>query len=494
MSSRTETPAHRSQAADQSRGRVHSLKPGGRKQSRRCGRSKRKRRFARETLYEIVAEVCRLAAALYDVKLIDVSVSQWKACARQPEIEKKWGRVPAPNEICRQLCDGDDDPSSWIEVKRRAFLPPDQLRAAERALLREAPRRISKERARYSLQAITREFGVPRAGRDYKASLARLVRRAHRRSRAEAAAIKRTFATESQILALYDNWEGALADADLHPTQVPPPEQRRGISWPQAAALYQLVTGKTPTVKAIKAFARKGRFSIPSRTHRMQDVRAAAAVLIRETDLEPGTVSLEAAATGLGLTLRLSRYTRVEVIEAGQRYARTLRHGEQASDDGYYAYRLENPGEPSLTVIKDRHGGVRAVVREGERQDWRQRAIAWDARKKRETAARREAARTRRTTARRAADGPGRVPSERTLSHLLIVEQEKAISTRTLAALLGVHRVRAQQILKELRNHGAVEPTVEQANSPHQTYRLTTKGRAIVAEIKGKATRSGSPK
>lgn len=78
----------------------------------------------------------------------------------------------------------------------------------------------------------------------------------------------------------------------------------------------------------------------------------------------------------------------------------------------------------------------------------------------------------------------GRVPSERTLSHLLFVEQEKTVSTSVLAAHLGVHRVRAQQIIREIREYGALEPTVELANSSHQTYQLTKKGRALVQETK----------
>jgi hypothetical protein len=472
---------------------------GGRQPNDRAGAkrraatapSKRTRRFARTTLYEIVAEVCRVAAALHGVKLIDVTVVQWTECARQPEIEKKWGRVPAPNEICRQLCNGNDEPATWAEVKRRAFLPPDQLRAVESAQLRQAPERITQHRARWSICQIEQRFGAPCSEREYKASLGRFLRRAARRSKTEAAAIKRSFATGSQILALYDDWNAALVDARVkHPQRASSPEPLRGVSWPQAAALYQLVTGKPPTLDSLRRLAQQGRFSIATRTDHMRHIRAAASVLIRQAKVEPGTVSLEEAAKALGITLEQQRYSRIEVIEAGQRYRQTLTVGEQPTDDGYFAYRQDNPSEPSLQVLKECHGGIRAVVREGERLDRRERATAWDSRRKRERLTRRAATQQARISARKAAEPPqfatesGEVPSERTLSHLLFFEAEESASTGALAARLGVHRVRAQQIVRELRAYGALEPTAQLANSSLQSYRLTTKGRAVVREIK----------
>jgi hypothetical protein len=70
-------------------------------------------------------------------------------------------------------------------------------------------------------------------------------------------------------------------------------------------------------------------------------------------------------------------YTRVQVLEAVCEFVVGLPTSTSPSDKKWRDFKRRRGGVPSLAVIR-RHGGLRALVREASRPDWRGRAEEWD--------------------------------------------------------------------------------------------------------------------
>lgn len=70
-------------------------------------------------------------------------------------------------------------------------------------------------------------------------------------------------------------------------------------------------------------------------------------------------------------------YTRAQVLERVREFDAELPAATSATDKQWREFQRGRAGVPSLNVVR-RHGGLRELLREASRPDWRERAEEWD--------------------------------------------------------------------------------------------------------------------
>lgn len=416
----------------------------------------------RFVLFEIVQEVA-LVAARRDPdpykEPATVAQSAWNSARHS--LAPRYGHIPQANEVCRQLPDRHGAPWPWRDLLELVF---DEQRDAKKTWeerLSEPDRLISHEHVYFALNFVRRQLGPETALRfphQYEEARARLLEEAQALDSTREA-LRRRLPTRGQIeTACAGSWERALELAGL----MPGGEAEMGAP--------------TPVVEALLDFFEE-RGYLPTRLELVERARREG-VLLDRTGEEPWFTFIEQAqqaARARGLpepppygtrpadrdaeneghdTVRTKGfYSRVQVLERVREFEETLPPATSATDKRWREFQRDRAGVPSLNVIR-RHGGLRKLLREASRPDWRSRAEVWD----------QEA-----VTAPRG--GLGRPRSPKVVEVEALLRERGEASARELAEELGYTVENVRRYLRQLKKAGRIEPTHGFARARNQRYR-----------------------
>jgi predicted transcriptional regulator len=151
-------------------------------------------------------------------------------------------------------------------------------------------------------------------------------------------------------------------------------------------------------------------------------------------------------------------YTRVQVLERVREFDAGLPAATSATDKQWRDFQRGRAGVPSLNVLR-RHGGLRELLREASRPEWRERAEEED-----------------RRAIRRPVWLGGRPRSDK-IDHIeALIRERGEASARELAEALdySIHVVR--YFLRQLKEAGRIKPTQAYAQAKNQRYRAASTG------------------
>ena len=416
----------------------------------------------RLVLFEIVQEVALVAARRdADPYKHPATVAQSAWNSARHSLAPRYGHIPQANEVCRQLSDRHGAPWPWRDLLELVFDEERDAKKTWEERLSEPDRPVSHEHVYFALNFVRRQLGPDAALRfphQYEEARARMLEHALELGSTREA-LRRRLPTRGQIeTACAGSWERALEIAGL----LPAGEAEKAAP--------------TPVVEAVLGFY-KERGYLPTRLELVDKARREEVRLERTGD-EPWFTFIEQAqqaARARGLpepppygtrpanrdaenegheTVRTKGfYSRVQVLERVREFEATLPPATSATDKRWREFQRDRPGVPSLNVIR-RHGGLRELLREASRPDWRSRAEAHD---------------EQAVTAPRG--GLGRPRSPKVVEVEALLRQRREASARELAEELGYTVENVRRYLRQLKKAGRIEPTHEFARARNQRYR-----------------------
>jgi Winged helix-turn-helix DNA-binding len=417
----------------------------------------------RLVLFEIVQEVALVAARLDpDPYKEPTTVAQSAWNSARHSLRSRYGHIPQANEVCRQLPDRHGRPWPWRDLLELVF---DEQRDAKKTWeerLSELDRPISHEHVYFALNFVRRQLGPDAALRfphQYEEARTRLLEDAHELDSTQEA-LRQRLPTRGQIeTACAGSWERALELAGL---QSSGGEAEKGTPIPVIEAVLGFYEehGYLPTrLELVETARREGVLLERTGDEPWFTFIERAQQLARERGLpEPPPYGTKPAGPDAenerGETVGTKGfYSRVQVLERVREFAATLPPATSATDKRWREFQRDRAGVPSLNVIR-RHGGLRELLREASRPDWRRRAEAWD---------------EQAVTAPRGGLGRPRSPKREEVEMLL--RERGEASARELAEALGYTVDNVRRYLRQLKRAGRIEPTHEFARARNQRYR-----------------------
>jgi hypothetical protein len=344
-----------------------------------------------------------------------VTVGEWKRA--RPALEPRFGHIPLPQEVRRQLQIPGRAKEGWRVLLERACSGPRKAKRIHEILASEPDRDLDERDYVFSLLFVAHRLGDAGLTPDsYQATRERLL--AAVESTAEREDLARRLLTHGQIIRAAGSWDAALRNAGLGPRYVDGLPRRR----PKKRAV---------TAKKAKAEA-----------------------------LLPGVWS--------------EKYSRTRVIEHVQEFLKGLPRGTSPTGGRWRSFVSDSDTDRPSEWVIDRHGGLPHLVEEALRPDWRERARKWEAKAEKVRKQRREEllAKRRATEPRPTQEG-----IETRVKILQMLNEHGELGTSTLVKMTGLSRIRVQQVTGEFVRCGYVRRTQEYARSPNQTYIIEAKGR-----------------
>lgn len=436
-----------------------------------------RRRFSRQTLYQMLKRVALAAAQQLGKPPEELTHREWN-CGRK-YLKSIWKHIPQAHEVCRQLSDYDGKPINLQEGIRAALEQPD-IRRYDAARLRQPERPINTKQSSYGLRRVAFALRAKTlAPIDYEEGREQLLHLARQRSPQDERALRELLPTVNQILARYKgNWNKALTDAGLKRRPKAGFAPRPGLAVPLATAIHFANKGGLPnSANALRTYARS-RFALAQfKTDDWQELLERGLKEIEALHLPepppPGQrlPDFEPIELNLGPLPppRKSHYTRIEIIEWGIEYTAWL--GKRGtSPQTWRLFVRQYPGAPPLTTMQAA-GGLDQIMLEGTTRGWRKRALEHD----------RAYAQSRSTKAKAEAQRlpvQGRSPEKSRLMITNYLNRRGASSMAEIARHLDVTVQNAHLLMKPLLEDKLVTRTEENPRSPKQRYALAPKRRA----------------
>jgi hypothetical protein len=336
-------------------------------------------------LYDIVREVA-LVAASWDMGPSKdprtVTQRSWNSARRS--CAAFYGPIPQAHEVCRQLHDRDGVDFKWAELLELVFDETRDIKKTHEDRLSEPQRVPSPARVAHALNRVAFDAKLHTLlPHDYTEHRARLLDDAAKKGRAEALA--RLLPTRGQIETACGGWDRALETAGLPPRSAYQAQSLDGMELEEAIVLFYAGHGHLPTYDEVVSAARGGGWRLASaKGRRWSEWIARATQRIEERGMPappPYGRRPPDQWTPIEVGLRdvpkrgAKRYTHAEVVEAVRDFVRTL-EGASPTHARWKAFKRDRDEIPSLNVVIA-HGGLRKLVREAARPDWRERAETW---------------------------------------------------------------------------------------------------------------------
>jgi len=417
----------------------------------------------RLVLFEIIREVALVAARRDPDPFKNpttVAQSSWNSARRT--LTSRYGHIPQANEVCRQLCDRDGTPWPWRDLLELVFDKRRDPKKTWEERLSEPDRLISEEHVYFALNFVLRQLGPGaqlRFAHQYEEAREQLLQQA-KTIGTSVDALKGRLPTRGQIeTACGGSWERALGLARLQPQSG---VDDRGEPTPIVEAVLRFYEdeGYLPTqIELVDAPRREGILLEQAAGEPWFAAVGEAQRKASELGLpEPPPYGTRPSAANVG-SRRSERpgtkgfYTRMHVLERVREFEAALPAATSATDKRWREFQRARAGVPSLNVIR-RHGGLRELLPEASRPDWRERAEKWD---------------EQAVTAPRGTLGRPRSDKGEHVETLL--RERGEASARELAEALGYSVENVRYFLRQLKKAGRVEPTHNFERARNQRYR-----------------------
>lgn len=278
--------------------------------------------------------------------------------------------------------------------------------------------------------------------------------------------------TAHEIETACDNsWDAALELAGLPPREKRhEPKRRNGCPIPLAIAAYVAENWDEPSWGTLNDWMRDDRgVALEGKKQRTWDkLRGQARREARKNGIayprRPGEAKPDGwrptkiDLSGYSLHQGTRAYPRIKIVGDVKQYIDTYKGKARSDDRSWRKFKTLNPAVVGLAAIKA-HGGLAALMREALRDDWEERAEAWD-------------------VAHKLTKPVDTSPIGRAILKALAAEGE--LSSAALAERIGAKPDSVRFQLRALIDSGKVERTRETVKSRFQTYRLTPAYRALV--------------